>query len=1036
MHTYCKFILHALLIFYYFMNNLPSLVYEIVSQTSQQGLIEYVLKFVFSYTKAEKSYFLCYIDQVWHILASQEKHSKIIHKNIEEEITEFFLDKETFLLQTIPSFISANFTKEVSNISQQESLLTDTIAVFPLFNKENKSILVLEFANIAHFSEENYLFIQKIIPCIAVTLQNIHTTEVLHNQVHSNKLALQNMQEEIYVRDAALAQKKDEVLQAYQDLKLLSQIGQEIATHLTVSTIIETAYENINKLMDATVFDIGLYNWKDNRIDFFGTIEKGNHLPSHSYHIEKDSKRLAIWCFRKQEKVFINNFALEYDKYFPNEKPLPPTQGRRVSSIIYLPLLLKGKNLGVITVQSYQEDAYTPYHLNILRNLALYVAIALENADAYRKISISSNEIAQQKEEIELKNQSLAKQTEELQQSYNSVKLLGNIGKDITSSLSTFSIIEMVYANINALMDAAVFCIGIYDEKTDSIIFQGGREEGKTLREFSILVTEDRLASWCYKNNQEILINDSQTEYNKYVGGDFQPMAGVNTNSIIYLPLNDKTGHTLGVITIQSFKKNAYNDYHLSMLRNLAIYTGIALENALLYHSLEEKVMQRTEQVVKQKEEVEKSYQNIQLLSKIGFDVTASLSTDTIIEVVYENINKIMDATAFAVGIIQEKTSKIEFRGGMEKGEKLPNFSHSLDDVKRFSVWTVNNRKEVFINNYLRDYKRYIPELKAPEAGEDPESMIYLPLLNQDKIIGVLTVQSFQRNAYTQRHLDILRNLGLYIAIALEKSETYAQIELQKTEIERANQKVTSSINYAQRIQQAILPEQKAFSTALPESFVFFRPKDIVSGDFYWLEENQDKIFVAAVDCTGHGIPGAFMSLIGNEILTEIVTLQHIESPDLILKMLHEKIRRSLRQAESDNRDGMDIAICVLDKHTKSVAYAGAMNPLVYITNGEVQVIRGDKNAAGGIQREAERFFTKHEIDKKDEPTTFYIFSDGYQDQFGGGRKYGLPRMKELFARIYTLDMQEQKVIIENEWLMWKGDENPIDDVLVIGFRW
>lgn len=1029
------------------MTNLHTLLQQIVGQTATESLIELSLQLVFTHGKTpnqdadiQQAYFIRQFGKSFRVVATRENDGLSNYRTVEEEIAESIVKDEQILLEKTATLLNQKkILREIIENNKSFKITSNTI-IFPIYYKNNVSVLAIEFAETNNFSESYFSdiceFIQQFIPYIAITLQHIDTKDALMVQSNENAVAILNMQEELVVRDSALLQKKDEVFQAYQDLKLLSQIGQEIATHLTVENIIETAYENINKLMDATVFDIGLYNRKENQLDFFGTIEKGNNLPSHSYHIENDENRLAIWCFLKQEKVFINNFNLEYNHYFPNQEPPPPTQGKRVSSLIYLPLLLKGKILGVITVQSYIENIYTKYHLNILRNLAVYVAIALENADAYRKISMNSYEIAQQKEEIELKNHSLAQQTEELQQSYNSVKLLGNIGKDITSSLSIYSIIEMVYTNINALIDAAVFCIGIYEPKTDAIIFQGGREEGKTLKEFSISVKEDRLASWCYTNNKEILINDSQAEYNKYVSGNFQPMAGVNTNSIIYLPINDKSGHTLGVITVQSFKKNAYNEYHLNMLRNLAIYTGIALENALLYHSLEEKVMQRTQQVVKQKEEIEKSYQNIELLSQIGFDVTSSLSTDKIIEVVYENINKIMDAAAFAVGIINEKTGKIEFRGGMEKGEKLPTFYHQLDDIKRFSVWTINNRKEVFVNNYLRDYKRYIPELKAPEEGEDPESMIYMPLLSKEKIIGVLTVQSFQRNAYTQRHLDILKNLGLYIAIALENSETYSQIEVQKAEIEKTNQKITSSINYAQRIQQAILPEHKTFATILPEYFVFFRPKDIVSGDFYWLEESKNKVFVAAVDCTGHGIPGAFMSLIGNEILTEIVTLHHIETPDIILKMLHEKIRRSLKQVDSDNRDGMDIALCVLDKNDKTVSYAGAMNPLIYIQNGELQTIRADKTSTGGIQREPERFFTNHVIPKTDTPTTFYIFTDGYQDQFGSGRKYGLPRMKELFTRIHTFPMSEQCLMVEEEWITWKLEENPIDDILIIGFRW
>jgi transcriptional regulator with GAF, ATPase, and Fis domain len=1006
--------------------------YQLLTQTSLEGLIDNLFSFLSTTFEGEKVYFVQKISNTLKIIASQEKKQPILFREVDEYLADTLSQTEKKLLQLLTN-LQASFQKNESTEGYYKLLPLPKIAI-PISNAKQTIFLVISKEK--EIDAATWQVFKELIPYIALSIQQIEERRNIIAQSNENMLALVNIQEELTIRDSALSQKSDEVFQAYQDLKLLSQIGQEIATHLTVESIIETAYDSINKLMDATIFDIGLYNRKENRLDFVAAIESDKKLPVHFYHLEKDTDRLAVWCFTHKDKVFVNDFMVDYQRYFPKQTPPPPTHGKRVGCLIYLPLLLKGKALGVITVQSYTPNVYTKYHLNILRNLALYVAIALENADAYHTLAQNSYEIEQQKEEIEIKNRSLAKQTEELQQSYNSMKLLGNIGKDISSSLSTFSIIEVVYENINNLMDAAVFCIGVYEPQNDTIIFQGGRELGKILKEFSILVQDDRLASWCFRHNKEILINDAQHEYTEYIGTEQKPMAGVQTESIIYLPLNDKVGQTIGVITVQSFKPNAYNQYHLDLLRNLAIYTGIALENALLYHSLEEKVMERTRQLVKQKEEVEKSYQNIQLLSQIGLDITTSLSTEKIIETVYENINKIMDAAAFAVGIINENTGKIEFRGGMEKGEKLPTFYHQLHDTQRFSVWTILNRKEVFVNNYLREYKRYIPELKAPEAGEDPESMIYLPLLSKDKIIGVITVQSFQRNAYTKRHLDILRNLALYIAIALENSETYSQIEAQKTEIEKTNQKITSSINYAQRIQQAILPEPKNFAALLPNSFVFFKPKDIVSGDFYWLESKNDKVFIAAVDCTGHGIPGAFMSLIGNEVLTEIVTMQDITSPDLILQTLHEKIRKSLRQAESENRDGMDLALCVLDQNNRRVEYAGAMNPLLYVRNNEIQMIKADKTSCGGIQREAERTFTKHIIEAEDTPTTFYIFSDGYQDQFGGGRKYGLPRMKELFLRIYTIPITEQAMEVEQEYITWRGTENPIDDILVIGFRW
>ncbi len=1017
----------------------PAIIQQIIGQNQTKDLIGFALQTLLNHTIADKIYFVRAGGNAWRIAAEQHKGMAIYFRYSDKDNNDgIILQHEKSLLAQTATIAKSKLLWNWKKTTKNPELQAENIVGLPLLRANSVvGVVFLEnYSKTDTFAPEIIEEITQFLSYVSLALYHTDTQDELRAYITETTTTLLDFQQEAEIKDAALAQKKDEVLQAYEDLKLLSQIGQEIATHLTVEKIIETAYENINKLMDATIFDIGLYNKSQNRLDFLGTIENGKKSAIHYFHLEHDKNRLAVWCFNNREKVVVGNIEKDYYHYLPNDKLPPPSTGKRCKSLIYLPILLEGNALGVITVQTYTENAYSKYHINILRNLAVYVGIALENADAYRSISINNFEIAQQKQVIEQNNAELAQQKEQIEQAYTNVRKLGEIGKAITSSLSIFTIIEMVYGNINQLMDASVFCIGLYDESKQRLVFQGGKEEGKTLKEFSIKVAEERLAGWCFRHNKEIVINNAQQEYNQYVVGTFQPMAGINSESIIYLPLNDKVGKTIGVITVQSFRQNAYHDYHVNMLRNLAIYTAIALENALLYQNLEEKVLERTKEVVLQKEQIETSYQNIKLLSEIGFSVTSSLSTERIIETVYENVNKIMDAAAFAVGVINEKTGKIEFKGGMEKGEKLPVFYHPIDDDLRFSVWTIRNRQAVFINDYANDYKKYIPQLKPPEQGEDPESLIYLPLMVKEKIIGVLTVQSFASNAYTEYDLDLLRNLSLYIAIALENSEAYTQIDQQKQEIEKTNNKITSSINYAQRIQQSILPEPKTVAALLPDSFVFFKPKDIVSGDFYWIEEKDDKIFVAAIDCTGHGIPGAFMSLIGNEMLNEIVMLQDIFSPDLILKTLHEKIRKSLRQAENDNRDGMDIAICVLHRQDRSISYAGAMNPLLYIQNGEVQLIKADKNSAGGIQREPERFFTKHTIQAHDTPTYCYIFSDGYQDQFGGGRKYGLPRMKELFATLHQLPMPEQQENIINEWENWRGTENQIDDILVIGFKW
>jgi serine phosphatase RsbU (regulator of sigma subunit) len=271
-------------------------------------------------------------------------------------------------------------------------------------------------------------------------------------------------------------------------------------------------------------------------------------------------------------------------------------------------------------------------------------------------------------------------------------------------------------------------------------------------------------------------------------------------------------------------------------------------------------------------------------------------------------------------------------------------------------------------------------------------------------------------------------------------------LEKQKVIIEKKNSNITASINYAQRIQHAMLPRQQDIQNLLPNLFLFFKPREIVSGDFYWIAEHEDnygakKIIIAAIDCTGHGVPGAFMSMVGDGLLNQIVKLQQISSPELILKELDKGIRDTLNQEETENKDGMDIAICVIDKYNKILEFAGAKNPLVYIQNGELKEIPGDKMHIGGQMRKGEdklkhKHFTKHTIDTSP-PTTFYIFTDGYEDQFGGeeNKKFSKRQLHRVLFEHHKEPLYEQKWRLEKSINDWSGHHAQIDDILVIGFQ-
>lgn len=263
----------------------------------------------------------------------------------------------------------------------------------------------------------------------------------------------------------------------------------------------------------------------------------------------------------------------------------------------------------------------------------------------------------------------------------------------------------------------------------------------------------------------------------------------------------------------------------------------------------------------------------------------------------------------------------------------------------------------------------------------------------------------------------------------------------QKSIIEHKNHEITDSIKYAKDIQTALLPAQAILKKDLPESFVLYMPKDIVSGDFYWFAKRDGKNYFASCDCTGHGVPGAFMSIIGNSLLTEIVAEQNVFEPANILNHLDSGVKAALNQnkGEFERRDGMDIALCAFNKKTMTIEYAGANRPLWIFRKdceGVCEIVKPDKFAIGGIDLEQKHPFTPHEIKVK-EGDSLYVFSDGYADQFGGerGKKMMVGNLQKLLGQIYTKPMDEQREILLKNFNDWKGDHEQIDDILIIGVK-
>ena len=280
------------------------------------------------------------------------------------------------------------------------------------------------------------------------------------------------------------------------------------------------------------------------------------------------------------------------------------------------------------------------------------------------------------------------------------------------------------------------------------------------------------------------------------------------------------------------------------------------------------------------------------------------------------------------------------------------------------------------------------------------------------------------------------RSLRRTNQILLEKERIAREVEKQRDRLSVMHKNLTDSIRYARKIQQALLPSDYYFHSQLPEAFLLYMPRDIVSGDFYWVNNKGDRIFFAVADCTGHGVPGAFMSMIGFEILDKIINDQGIVHPGEILNILNYGISNTFSRGEEDLllKDGMDISFCTLDRRNKVLEFAGAFHILYMVRDNKLLEYKGDRVSVGlGVEEKGEQF-TNYVIPLQ-ERDKIYLFTDGYPDQFGGpkGKKYMYRRFRHLLLSIHELPMERQKQILYESFRYWQADYDQVDDVLVMG---
>jgi serine phosphatase RsbU (regulator of sigma subunit) len=447
-------------------------------------------------------------------------------------------------------------------------------------------------------------------------------------------------------------------------------------------------------------------------------------------------------------------------------------------------------------------------------------------------------------------------------------------------------------------------------------------------------------------------------------------------------------------------------------------------------------------EIMQSKEDLNKAFNDIMLLSDIGKMITASLDAPKIIATVYDNIKLIMDVTAFMVGLYDPKEGVLHFEEFLLNGEKREPILIGLDEDDRISIWCLKNRKTVFSNDITNDFTKFMKSLRQGVL-ENRNSVIFVPLETEHKLIGVLSVQSEAKNAYKDRDVKILETLAAYMAIALDNSGAYADLEEAHTEIERKNIILTDSLRYAQDIQEVILPTSEKLSNRFSEHFEIYMPKDYVSGDFYWEKELDSKTYLAVADCTGHGVPGAFMSIIGTSLLNEIIgDLKKYDELGVALEDLHLAVQKALKQdvENSPTNDGMDIALCLIEPLSdgkSKLSFSGAKRPIYYTVGDKLLEVKGTRRSIGGrLKKRSElaTFVTETVILEKN--SVLYMFTDGFPDQPNPSKqKLGSHNLKSFVEKIMHLPLKDQERELLNLLISHMDGEAQRDDITFLAVK-
>lgn len=602
-------------------------------------------------------------------------------------------------------------------------------------------------------------------------------------------------------------------------------------------------------------------------------------------------------------------------------------------------------------------------------------------------------------------NNRLESQKTSLNKALNDLSQLSVAGQRIIKNHNITDIGKACFVELNHFFENISLSVGVYNGPTNSLEYTSFTTEGGCIPSaFYNLDIIDNLNVWSFMNRKALVIDDYKQQVYKYISKEFY----VDTTafgSAVYIPLFDSE-MTIGVLSIQHTKNYYYSQYHLSIIHNIATYLEIAIVNFSFFKKINSQKHLIEERSI--------------LLEKTLADLRQSQKTVEVVNKELEKLSIVVRNTDNAVAILDANGDYEWTNKGFSKlyGYEFEEFVRNGKNYKS----ALNNQEAV---------KLYDEVYKNAQS-----SVFRLPLKNKNgNTVWIQTTIS-----------PVLNSNGVITQVVAIDSDvsviTKAENEIRKqsNEIAIKNKSLTESIQYAYTIQTALMSGKNFIAGLFKEFFILNLPKDIVSGDFFWVYEKFGRTYFALVDCAGHGVPGAFVSLLGKMFLDEIMQSTKVENtPADLIKMLNKKVNSTVHGLSDKvgGIDGMDLVMCTLNSRRTLLQYAGAYRPLYMVRDGQLTKFDADRMSVGNIDPKSGFQFTDHEIPIRHNDVIF-LTSDGYCDQFGAanGKKFGRKNFCEMIVKAAELPTDQMEDYFLSRHKQWKGPEmEQVDDILVVGIR-